>query len=327
MADISSVPVVAKASQRWLIGSLLFFVFIFVGVAGGLGYFLWERNANLTEVKRQLSALESSSGDLQSQKDLVQKELDREKHYDEIAAKEYYTTSTYEDVKSVVVGGKEWRFVHECVGGPKLDNGFIRCEWGNSSLYVISPEGLKKLLAKSDGGDYPYHRSYLRRVELLPSPSGPSLLIAYGNYGELDGRNELGGTIEDAFFNYLFQFRDQTIRKIENFPIDEFAQSPLWNGRGDLMAYVPVFCHPECVPVPLVVYDLTADKVKYFSGPGAYGSSGDLDYGRDATSTSPYWSSIEWVNATTLRGVYIESGQRKTHLWNTNDSKQTLERK
>jgi hypothetical protein len=253
----------------------------------------------------------------------VQKELDQKKSYDEIAAKEYYTTSTYEDVKSVVVGGKEWRFVHECIGGPKFDNGFIRCEWGNSSLYVISPEGSKKLLVKSEGGEYPLHRSYLRRVELLPSPSGPSLLIAYGNYGEMEGRNELGGTIEDAFFNYLFQFGDQTIRKIENFPIDDFAQGPLWNSPGDLMAFVPVFCHPECVSTPLVVYDLSADRVKSFSGQLAYGERGMLGYSMGATSTDAVWELIEWADRDTVRGAFTESGVRKTVLWDTNNPSQS----
>ncbi len=315
------------SQAKWLIGGLAALSFVLTCALSVFGFFLWQKDVSLTEVKRQLGVLESSRGDLESQKDNIQKELDKEKRYDELAAKDYYTTSTYEDVKSVVVGGKEWRFVHECIGGPELDNGFIRCEWGNSSLYVISPEGQKKLLAERGGGDYLYQRSYLRKIELLPSPSGPSLLIAYGGYGELEGRNELSGSIEDAFFNYVFQFKDQTLRKLDHFPMDDFSHGPLWNNRGDLMAYVPVFCHPECVPVPMVVYDLTMDKVKYFSGPGAYGSLGDLDYGRDATSTSPYWNSIEWVNATTLRGVYIENGKRETHVWNTQDSKQTIERK
>lgn len=292
-----------------------------------LGFLIWQKQGSLTELNRKTIAIEAEREAVLLEKNELQKMLDRKKLLQELDAKQYYTTSTYSDVRSIFVDGKEWKFVHECIGGPELRAGFVRCAWGESTLNVILPNGDKKqLVKKSESVDSGIRDSYLRRIELISSSGGALLLIAYGNYSDLEGRNELSGTIDDAFFNYAFQFKDQSIRKIENFPIDDFAQGPVWNNQGTLMAYVPVFCHPVCVPVPLVVFDLTKDIVAYYTGVSAYGRSGDLEYAMNATSTDPYWERIEWADGDTVRGIIVENGKRRNVLWDTNDPKQTRAR-
>lgn len=299
--------------KRWQGFALVLLAVIGSGLACFFSFQLKNKDQVVADIVRKLEqAMTEKKG--------LEEEVARYKSYQKLDELDYFVTSTFRDVQTVVVNGRPWQFIHTCEGRPALGDDQIRCEWGNSTLSVIDPQGDETVLVKMLGAGKDQipgttKQSYLGMLKLLERPNDSLLLIEFGNYQDLAGQNEMGGG--DTFYNYVFRFKDQTLGKIANYPDFTFSQEPTWNSRLSMMAFVPAFCHPGCVPVPLAVYDLQRDEILVYSKVSAYGSKTDLEYAispEDYKET--YWEKIEWVDVHTIRAFIIDDqGKRTTITW------------
>jgi cell division protein FtsB len=265
-----------------------------------------KRAVNQDENVRQLTQVVTY---LRKENDRLNTQIASEKQYRELLTAQASVTTTFENDKTLIINGKAWEFVHRCEGGPEISSGIFKCAWGNSRLSVISPEGKNVVLADTEAS-----QSYLMGLKHIGSGRNQMILIAYGTYGELEGLNEMAG-IGD-YFNYTLRVNDLSVRKLTSYPTDLSFEEAKWNVAETAISYVPHFCHPGCVPVPVVVYDLASDRL-LFTKETAYGSAYDKGYAiMPEKYEDAYWEKIEWIDTKTIRAVkHLGNGKQQTYSW------------
>lgn len=266
----------------------------------------WKRSLIQDDNVKQLTQVVSY---LRKENDRLNLQLVSEKNYRDAVVAQASVTTTFESSKNLAINGKIWEFVHRCEGGPEIRNGVLRCIWGNSRLSVIPPDGKSVVLADTQA-----EQSYLLGFTLIGTGKHQTVLIAYGPYAELEGLNEMSG-IGD-YFNYALHVSDRSVKKLSSFPWDLSFEEAKWNSVETAVSYVPHFCHPGCVPVPVVVYDLATDRLMY-TKESAYGSAYDQSYAiRLEEYEDSYWEKIDWIDAQTIRAVkHLGNGKSQVHSW------------